>query len=219
MIITAVIFDLNGTILDDEDEYGNAFNKVLGKLGVDSKTEYPHTSGIGVKENWKNFINKFDIKTKKTIEQLSKETQDAYLEQLYRLEARPGFFDFVEDLKSSGLKVGLATSNNWETMDKILNAIGADDVFDSITTTEEVKFNKPDPDIFITAADKMDVERKECLVIEDSPAGVIAAHEAGMKVIAIARNEEYADKLRGADLVIEVYSEITPKVLKELAEK
>ena len=89
------------------------------------------------------------------------------------------------------------------------------DAFESITTTEEVTLNKPAPDIFLVAADKLGVEGYECLVIEDAESGVAAAHAAGMKVIAIVSDGHF-ERVSKADLVVERFSEITPEVIDQL---
>jgi len=216
MKISAVIFDLNGTILEDEDEYGKAFNKVLKSLGIDSKTEYPQEKGIGVKENWDIFIKKYSINTGKTPFILANETQEAYLQTIGEVTVRPGFDEFIDNLKDSGVEVALATSNTWEQTDKILDITNLHDLFDVVTTSEEVAFNKPDPDIFTLTADKLGVERANCLVIEDSPAGVEAAHRAGMKAVAIAGSEKDLATLSKADFTVEGFSEITPQVVDQL---
>lgn len=208
MKISAVIFDLNGTVLEDEDEYGHAFNKVLKSLGVDSKTDIPHEKGIGVKENWPLLIKKYNIVTNKLPEVLALETQDAYLDEINEINVRPGFIEFTEQLKESGIPIALATSNTWEVVDKMLEALNLRDIFDVITTGDEVTFNKPDPEIFTLTADKLGVEFSQCLVIEDSDSGIVAAKEAGMKVVAF--NSEKAD------LFIENFSELTPKAIDAL---
>ncbi len=216
MKLSAVIFDLNGTVLNDEDEYNVAFNKILKNLGIDITKPIPHERGIGIKENWDIYLKNLPIKTSKTPEILAQETQEEYLKLLNEISVRPGFEDFAQDLKDSGIKIGLATSNTWEVTMKILEKTDLMDIFDSITTTEEVRFNKPDPDLFLVAADKLGVEKYECLVVEDAPSGVAAAHRAGMKVAAIADSEENAEELAKADLVAEGFAEITPKVMVEL---
>lgn len=212
MKIFAVIFDLNGTILEDEDEYSRAFRKVLKSLGVKVTDEDSHIKGIGVRENWPVLIKKFDIKTDKTLDQLTKETQDAYLSELTGVTVRTGFEDFVGKLKESGIMVALATSNTWEVVDEVLNKTSLGGVFDIITTAEEVIDNKPDPEIFTLTADKLGVERKECLVIEDADSGIEAAHRAGMRVIGIGDAE-------GADFNVKDFSEITPEIIDRLPDR
>ncbi len=216
MKISATIFDLNGTVLEDEDEYGKSFNQVLQSLGVDSKTDYPQEKGIGVKENWVKLIEKYGIKTQKTPEMLAKETQDIYLSKISEVTVRPGFDEFVNGLKDSGVKIGLATSNSWEVAEALLSKVGLQGVFDEMTTIEEVFYSKPDPSLFTITADKLGVERDECLVIEDSLAGITAAHNAGMKVIAIATEGVDPKLVSSADLVVESFSEITPKIIDQL---
>ena len=215
MKLSAVIFDMDGTILEDEDEYGKAFNKVLKNLNVDSKTDTPQEKGIGVKENWDLLIKKYSINTDKTPEALAKETQNAYLASISEVTVRAGFDDFLEKLKDSGVRVALATSNIWEQTEKILDTVNLRDAFDVITTADEVLYNKPDPDIFTVTADKLGIERYECLVIEDSPSGVEAARRAGMKVVAIFSGGDL-QALSKADLVVEGFSEITAQATDQL---
>lgn len=215
MKISAVIFDLNGTVLEDEDEYGKAFNKVLKSLGLDLKTDIPHEKGIGVKENWLKFIEKYKIQTDRTPEMLVRETQENYLNEIDTVSVREDFADFVEKLRDGGIQIALATSNTWEQTDKILDIVGLQEVFDIVTTGDEVVFNKPDPDIFTVTADKLGADREECLVIEDSPAGIGAARRAGMKVVGIASEGNF-EELSKADLIVEGFSEITPQAIDQL---
>ena len=216
MKISAVIFDLDGTILEDEDEYGRAFNKVLKSLGVESNTYIPQVKGIGVKENWAALINKYDIKTNKSPEELAVKTQEAYLLEINEITIRPGFSEFMGGLKGRSIQVALATSNNREVAEKILNKVGLQGVFETITTVEEVAHSKPDPGLFTLTADKLGVEREECLVIEDAPSGVTAAQLAGMKVVAVSDKVEDEKTLANADLIVGHFSEITSKVIEGL---
>ncbi len=207
MAIKAVIFDLDGTVLDNEDEYGKAFKKVLESLGVKVDDEIPHTTGIGLHNNWKKLIKKYKIKTSKTTEELSRETQEEYLKLLKSVKLKKGFENFVENLQKSGLTIALATSNEWWMVEKIFDKTKIEKYFDCTTTAEEVLFNKPDPEIFLVTANKIGVLPEGCLVFEDSQAGVKAAKAAGMRVIGVARDERHAKELKNADMVIESYGE------------
>ena len=216
MKISAVIFDLDGTILEDEDEYGRAFNKVLKSLGVETETLLPQTKGIAVKENWPLLIKKYDIKTNKSPEELAHETQEAYLLEINEITIRPGFNEFMENLKDRGIQVAIATSNNREVAEKILGKVGLQGVFETVTTVEEVAFSKPDPSLFTVTADKLGVAKEECLVIEDASSGIEAAQLAGMKVIAICDKVEDEKILASADLIVGGFIDITPKVIEGL---
>lgn len=216
MIISAVIFDLDGTVLDNEDEYGIAFNKVLKSFGVNTGLDYPQVGGIGVHENWGILLEKYKIKTDKTIQQLAHETQNAYLEQIDKVSLKPEIEEFIDNLKKSGIQTALATSNNWFIVQEDFDRIKLDQYFDCVVTAEEVLEKKPAPDLFLKAAEKLSALPKKCLVIEDAPAGIKAAHAAGMKAVGLARNDEMEDKLIEADLIVGSYAEITPEALDKL---
>ena len=209
----AVIFDLDGTVLSNEDEYGAAFKKVLENLGAKNVPVYPHIGGIGVKENWPGLINKYHIKTKKSLDELASQTQKEYLKLLPKVRVKKGLEEFIKQLREGGIKTALATSNVWFIVEKVFEEIPIQWLFDSVTTGEEVTNKKPAPDLFLAAADKLDVRPEECLVIEDAQSGIAAAHQAGMRVIAIARDEKYSEKLKEAELVIRDYNQLSPKLV------
>ena len=216
MKLLAVIFDLDGTVLDNEDEYGIAFKEMLSKLGKKTDSEFPHTQGIGMEENWKKLIPKYKIKTKKSTKELSKETQKAYLKMLSRVTLKEGVRGFIKDLKDSGIFVALATSNTWPTVEKVFDTLSLEGVFDTMTTGEEAKLKKPNPEIFLLTAQKLGVDPEDCLVIEDTEAGIKAAKDAGLKVIAIARDSKHAKLLEKAGKVIYDYRELSPDILASI---
>src|SRR3989304_1793454 len=148
MNLSAVIFDLDGTVLDNEDEYGLAFRKVLRRLGKSVDKRRPHISGIGVKENWPILLDKYKIHTKKTFEELAQETQEVCRSLLDRVKITPGFEKFVTGLAESNIATALATSNSWWMVDEIDDIFGITKYFDVVTTVEEVEYKKPDPEIF-----------------------------------------------------------------------
>lgn len=212
MRIPAVIFDLDGTVLDDEEVYGAAFTKVLEGLGVKVKEPRPHKGGIGVAENWSYLLAKYKIKTTKSTQELSSKTQQEFIKLIGKVRLEEGFIEFVEQLKLSRTTVALATSNEWFVVEKILDSFNLENVFDVVTTGEEVTYKKPDPDLFINTARKLGVDSVDCIVFEDSPAGVEAAIRAGMRVVGVAGSKEDAKGLSGADLIITNYSKDAKKI-------
>lgn len=166
-----------------------------------------------MEENWKKLIPKFKIKTKKSIGKLSKETQEAYLKLLPKVTLKAGVIDFINDLKDSGVLVALATSNTWPTVEKVFDSLNLDGVFETMTTAEEVEFKKPDPEIFLLTAQKLGIDPENCLVLEDTEAGIKAAKDAGMKVVAIARENKHAKLLKKANKVIYDYKKLSPEML------
>jgi len=201
-MLKACIFDLNGTILDDEGYYNLAFRRVLEGLGVKLESDFQHRTGIGVKENWRLFESKYHFKTDRSLDELVSLTQNEYLKFLDKVKLREGFLELARNLKLSGIKIALATSNSYYISEKILARFNLEDFFDTVTTTEEVFLNKPSPQIFLLTAEKLGVEPYECLVFEDSGVGVEAALSAGMAVIGIAENKEEAQHLAAAQKII-----------------
>lgn len=216
MKISAALFDLDGTVLDNEDEYAASFRKVLRSLGKKVDKKFPHTSGIGVKENWPLLLAKYKIKTNKSIEQITRATQDEYLKLLPKVNLKKGFRAFVKKLKDPGISVAMATSNAWWIVDEVSENLDLNATFEVITTGEEVPYNKPDPEIFLLTAKKLGAEPEECLVFEDSVAGVEAAKRAGMKVVGIARDKSHANSLKEADLVVSDYTKLFLQKLDSL---
>jgi HAD superfamily hydrolase (TIGR01509 family) len=216
MKISAVIFDFDGTVVDSENEWGMAFTDVLKSLGYESLDKHPETTGVSLKKSWEILINKLNIKTDKDLGSLETLTYNNYLNHLDSVSLKPGVTEFIEKLKDSGVKTALATSTNWSIADRIMENLGIKDFFDVLTTGEEVMNQKPDPDILLITAEKLEEKEENCLVIEDSPSGVEAAHRAGMKVVAILSEEEDQKDLSGADCVVESFAEITPKMIEEL---
>jgi len=216
MSLKAVIFDLNGTVLSDEDEYGRAFKKVLRKLGKKVDSDYPQTAGIGVEEGWSVLLAKYKIKTNKTTEELASETQNEYLKSFKSVRLKKGFEKFIRKLQEAKILTALATSNTWLIVESIFNEFNIEGYFDFVTSKEEVNFNKPAPDIFRITAEKLNVNTLDCLVFEDSASGVQAAKSAGMKVVALARDKKHKKTLISADLVVRNFDDLSLNKVQNL---
>ncbi len=208
---SAVIFDLDGTVLDNEDEYGASFKKVLESLGATDVPDIPQVGGIGVKENWPILLEKYGVETKKSMEELAHETQEEYLKQLDKVTLKAGFEDYISSLRKAGIKTALATSNGWWVVDDVFEKLKLEKYFDIVTTGEEVEYKKPDPALFLLTADKLGVGPEDCLVIEDAASGIEAAKKAGMKVFAIARDPSHSRELANADKIVLKYTELLEK--------
>jgi HAD superfamily hydrolase (TIGR01509 family) len=215
-MLQAVIFDLDGTILTNEDEYGAAFAYVLMRLGREVGDKYPQVAGIGVKEYWPQLLKKYKIKTDKSLSELAAMTQEAYLTKLSTVTLKEGFLEFVQEVKASGILTGLATSNTWNVVDLTLNKFGLENTFDTITTEEEVYLLKPAPDLFLKTAEKLGIDPSGCVVFEDAESGITAARGAKMKVVGVARDKNHAKTLTKADLVVMNFSELTVSTLNQL---
>lgn len=209
MKYSAVIFDLDGTLLDNEEIYCQAFVRVLKKHKVDFAKSCPHTPGIGLRENWVKMKETFGIDHNVSVSQLAHETQDVYHSLLDKVKVRPGFYELHQALLDEGIIIALATSNDWWVVEDELEDLDLHKYFETVTTGEEVAHKKPAPDIFLEAARKLGVEPALCAVLEDSVAGIEAAKEAGMVVISVGLAS-------GADHSVEDFTQITPGLLDSL---
>jgi len=142
-------------------------------------------------------------------------------EEFYRNEYAPhlvaikGLETFLSELKNDGVKMAMATSATVEDIDFILNKVPIRDAFDQIVSSSMVTKPKPNPQIFLKAAELLNVPPERCVVFEDSVAGIKAANAAGMKVVGITTGNS-ANDLPPVDLVIDDYANLTPANLAAL---
>ena len=215
----AVIFDLDGTVLINEEIYSQAFLEVLKKHGVSPRQlgdEHPQTPGIGLRENWEALKKRHTLPQNLSLDQLVHETQDIYHLNLDRVKIRPGFYQLYEALSRQQILLALATSNDRWLVEDELKDLDLEKYFSSLVTGEEVAYKKPAPDIFLEAAKKLGVEPAGCVVIEDSVAGVEAAKQAGMKCVVVLGSFTQEVDFPQADLVVESFDKLSPEVLETL---
>jgi beta-phosphoglucomutase len=120
------------------------------------------------------------------------------------IEKIPHAEELLKQVRTLPLKIALATSSRRPKTELVMRATGLIDYFDVIVTGDEITNGKPAPDIFIAAANQMQIPQTECLVFEDSISGIMAAHAASMKCIAICTTHR-AEQLKAADLIIESF--------------
>ncbi len=208
MQISAVIFDLDGTIIESDGVYDDAFKKVLTELGKKVEGELDLPGGIGVLASWPYLLHRYKITTSKAKEELASSTQREFLKNLHKIRVRRGFEDLAHDIKKEGLPIALATSNEWYVVEKVFDHFDLEKYFDCIVTAEEVVLTKPDPEIYLLAASRLGVQPESCLVFEDSEAGIDSAKSAGMKVVAVKNTGSKVHQIEKADLIVNGFDEI-----------
>jgi HAD superfamily hydrolase (TIGR01509 family) len=179
----AVIFDMDGVLVDGEPLHFRAINELLGPEGK-ALTLEQYKPYMGTKAGWTEFIT--DFKLAHPREHYYPLYHELILAQ-YRTElvALPGAIAAVEAARASGVPVGLASSSVRPWVEACLAGIGLADAFDALTTGDEIENGKPAPDIYLLAARRLGVEPSRCLAIEDAPAGIAAAKAAGMTCWAV----------------------------------
>jgi beta-phosphoglucomutase len=215
----AAIFDMDGTLIDNTPYHYKSWVALLKKYGkgeLSRQTYYTEISGVPIMNTLKRI---FAGSNESELKGLLKEK-----EEFYRKEYAPylvpinGLKNFLTGLKNDGIKMAMATSATVEDIDFILNRIPIRDDFDEIVNSSMVSRPKPDPQIFLKAAQLLNMAPSNCIVFEDSLAGIKAANDAGMKVVAITTGHK-AEDLHPVDLVIDDYSELTAQRLATLFKK
>ncbi|MCA9397550.1 HAD family phosphatase [candidate division WWE3 bacterium] len=209
------LFDFNGTVLDDELMWGDAFHSVLEKYGIDSRA-VTHQPGIGVSGNWVDYKKRFEQLTNCSIEQLRDETLAEYTYHVsHSPTLRRGVVDFIMLLKEHNLPVILATSLDRNILEDTLPHFPTiNNLFELIVAGDDVSRKKPAPDIFIEALKRfnqmknIDLKPADCIVFEDAVAGVQAAQSAGMHVVYLPNEQvEKNDGIVAADLEVSDFTE------------
>lgn len=207
----AVIFDLDGTLIDSMSIWKDIDIEYLGRFGITlPSTLQEDIEGMSFSETANYFKETFQLED--SIETI-KETWHEMAGYKYANEIlfKQGAKEFVKELKKRGIKTGIATSNSKDLVNAVLKNHNMTEYFDSIHTACEVEKGKPAPDIYELVARELEVKPSECLVFEDVIQGIKAGKNAGMTVCAIYDDftkHKVEEKKREADYYIDSYFDI-----------
>jgi sugar-phosphatase len=218
-MIQAVIFDMDGVLIDSEPLWKIAEKKAFRKVGITLTTEMCNlTMGYRLNEVVDYWYEKFPWggKSKKDMEE---DIVDDLINEIQNNgKEMTGVVHALNSIRENNLKIGLASSSSSKIINVVIDQLGIRHFFDVIQSAEKEEYGKPHPAVFLEAAAKLKVHPTQCLVIEDSVNGVIAAKAARMKVIAIPDASLAHDKrFIIADLMMNSLNEIKmPETLKTL---
>jgi beta-phosphoglucomutase len=215
----AVIWDVDGTLVDTAEQHFRAWVELCRDVGRDfGRGEFAATFGRRNPEIIRHlFGDRFDDAT---IDDLG-----GRKEELYKAAARqgvallPGVRELLEGLHAAGFRQAIGSSAPRGNVDLILEMTGSSHFFDALTCAEDTQRGKPDPQVFLVAAQRLDVPPSRCVVMEDAIAGVQAAKAGGMKCVGVTFVGHHSDEsLRraGADLVVKTFAELSVETLRRL---
>jgi HAD superfamily hydrolase (TIGR01509 family) len=179
----AVIFDMDGVLVDGEPLHFRAVNKLLAKEGKSISLEQ-YKPYMGTKSGWSEMIEDFGLSG-------SRESYSATYRELvlahYQAEsvALPGAAELVRGLQRAGMPIAVCSSSILPWVEACLSRIGLLDAFPTIVTGSDVNDGKPAPDIYLLAAARVGAPASACLAFEDAPAGIQSAKAAGMTCWAV----------------------------------
>lgn len=218
--IKAVLFDLDGTLVDSMWMWKDIDIEYLGRRGLELPPELQKDiEGMSLTETAIYFKTRFKISD--SLEEIKKEWMDMARDKYcHEVCLKPGAKEFLEYLKERGIRTGIASANGMELVQAVLAAQGVSGYLDSVHTCCDVERGKPHPDIYLLVAKELGVVPEECLVFEDIPMGLLAGRRAGMKTCAVEdkfSRDQVKEKCRLADYYIQDYYDIlqeTYEVLK-----
>lgn len=214
-LIKAVIFDLDGVIVDTAHYHYLAWKKLADEFGFDLTPEdNERLKGVSRIRSMEIIMEIGAIKLSDDEKHLHANRKNEwfieYIKGMKPDEVFPGVIALIEDLRANGYKIALASSSKNAPM--VLDILGIQSLFDVTVDGTMIVQSKPHPEIFLLAASRLGIDPSECLVFEDAEAGVEAALAAGMKCVGVGK----ADQLGKADHVIGKTGDFSPERMSEL---
>ena len=182
----ALLWDMDGTLLDSSDYHWLSWREVLAAEGFElTRERFAESFGRRNDATIRAYFGEgFPLSEVERIGAI-KEAHYRDMVRSYGVDLLPGVATWLERLKADGWRQALATSASLLNIEAILGGLKIAHFFDAAVSAEDVHTGKPDPEVFLVAAARVSTPPSRCVVVEDSPAGVEAAHLAGMRVIGV----------------------------------
>jgi len=212
--ISALIFDFDGVILDTETPEFDIWQDIFARHGATLEPAV-WKRHIGTEAGTFDVYRHLEETSGHAIDRdvVRADMRGRYLAQVDANPVLPGILDYINGARALGLKVGVATSSDSAWVEGHLRARGMLDLFDSITAKEDVEKLKPDPEVYLKAADRLGASPANAVAIEDSFNGVTAAKRAGMTCVAVPNPMTSDMSFDHADLRLNSLSDLPLQVL------
>jgi len=219
-VIEAVIFDVDGVLVDSYAAHFESWKRLGRETGV-TLTEAQFAESFGrrsrevIRQHWGSKRHLTDAE----VERLDRRKEGLFREILEKdFPGMDGARELIEALATDEMRIAVGSSAPKENVELVLNRLGVGDHVPVVVTGEDVQHGKPDPQVFLLAAERLGVPPHRCVVIEDAVPGIEAARSAGMKAVALVSTGRDAATLRaaGPDGVVRSLRELTPAALRGL---
>ena len=215
--VRAVIFDVDGVLVESYQAHFESWKLLadendLTLTEVEFAREFGRTSREIIADLWPKFgesaerIAKFD------------ERKEALYREIVSADfpAMDGAVALIDSLDAAGFRLGVGSSGPPENVQLTLSRLGRADLFTGVVTGADVSRGKPDPEVFLTCAERMGVSPGACAVIEDAAAGIAAANAAGMASIALVSRGHHRDEYGDAQRIVDRLDQLSPDSISEL---
>ncbi|UCB42213.1 MAG: HAD family phosphatase [Dehalococcoidales bacterium] len=211
----AVIWDMDGVIVDTAPYHEEAWRETFQKRGVEF-TDEDFRRSFGQRNDTIISGVLGNTPSRKTIDVIANDKETNFRRKIrQRIEPLPGVIQLLSALAAGGFRQALATSAPLQNVRQIIKDLGIEGYFGGIVTEKDVTEGKPGPQGFLLAARKLGVEPEDCIIIEDAVVGVTAAKRAGMDCVAVT-NTHRRSRLREADLIVDSLEDVTVTDLEAL---
>jgi HAD superfamily hydrolase (TIGR01509 family) len=204
---------MDGTLVDSADYHWQAWRETMTDQGFPI-THEQFLATFGQRND--SILHKWlgEKATPELIQHVGDTKEALYRQHVRRcgIEPLPGAFEWVQRLHRQGWRQAIASAAPRANIETILDALRCTDYFTGIVSAEDVHRGKPDPEVFLVAANKLGVAPERCVVVEDAPQGIEAARAAGMKSIGVSRD----GKPMKADLVVQSLDRLAPNAFDSL---
>lgn len=187
-MIKAVIFDLDGVIVSTDDCHYEAWKKMADEEGIYfDKTINNRLRGVSRMESLEIVLERAEKEYSEDEKLALAERKNGYYKEfitkLTPSDILPGAKENLEELRANGIKIAIGSSS--KNTPVILKQIGLDNYFDAVSDGNNIQNSKPDPEVFLKAADMLGIPYSECMIVEDADAGIEAGKRAGMKTLSV----------------------------------
>jgi beta-phosphoglucomutase len=216
-LLIATIFDMDGVLVDTYDAHYRSWLAMAEPEGLSfTRQEFTTTFGRTSREIIDTFwgMGRF---SDKEIAELDARKEAAFRQIIAGdIPVMPGVQHLLESLRVEGFKLAVGSSGPPANVDLVLDGLGIRGLFDTVVTGGDVARGKPDPQVFLLAAQRVAIPPERCAVVEDAPPGVSAALAAGMTAIGLCSTGRTRESISQAHLVVDSLNDLTPELIREL---
>ncbi len=214
-MIEALIFDMDGTLVDSEKLHYQSWKIVLENHGVPSFSFKEFLGYVGTSNEKIATEYQAAYKLKQTSAALATEKQQLHLAKLNEVEAMPGIFTVINRFKKR-LRLGVASSSHLIELQRIIKVLDLEGIFEHVVGGDMITHRKPHPEIYQRSCELFGLLPQQCLAIEDSEPGVAAAKTAGLHTIAIPNTLSNHHNFSKADHVLSCIDQIDATLITKL---
>lgn len=211
-MIQAVVFDFDGTILDTETVWYEAYREACAERGVELPLSV-FAEGIGTYDDGMERYILERVGSEAVLQEIQRQARERHRAKIAGLSLREGVTDYLQEARALGLRIGLATSSPLSWVEPFLEKYALREYFDCLCTMDDVDRVKPDPELYVLAAKRLAVQPAEAVAIEDSANGARAAVSAGLRCVIVPNPVTETLNFGAYDLRISSMADVSLKTL------